>query len=103
MESEWVVISNSSGGSTSDDDNPTATKEYSYHCKTTCYHQNGDSDNLYIYKKGTDYRASWVYSAKGLDKVATENIYSGINTINGVQYSYYIQPFGLTYCFNFNK
>lgn len=104
-QSQWVVINSGSnpGVPSPGNDNPVATKEYSYHSKTTCYHQNGDSDNLYIYKKGTDYRASWVYSAKGLDKVATEKIYSGINTINGVQYSYYIQPFGLTYCFNFNK
>lgn len=107
IKGEWVSVStpssdSGSGGSTPDNDDKDA-KEYSYHSHTVCYHENGDSDNIYIYKSGSDYRASWMYSLDGLDKVATDKIYSGYNTINGVQYMYYVIPYGLKYCFNFNK
>lgn len=103
IEGPWNVVSSGSGSGDSPSGGDTSTKEYSYHCSTVAYSKNLDPDNLYIYKKGSDYRASWSYYANGLDKNATMRIYNEVNTFDGTQYSYTVIPYGVTFYFNFNK
>ncbi|MBP6635432.1 MAG: hypothetical protein KA177_06280 [Paludibacter sp.] len=102
---EWIFISNDSGsgGSTSGDDD-VSTRDYSYHSSTVCYKKStGESDDLYIYRKNNDYRASWVYDSKGLDKGATMTIHTGYAEIGGNKYSYYVSNFGIPWYFNYSK
>lgn len=110
-ESAWSTISSNpnpggtppSGGS-SGGLNSGKEREYSYHCTTNSYKKTGElDDKLYIYKKGSDYRASWSYYAKGLDKNATMTIHFDPTTIGGTQFSYKIIPYGLSFYFNFKK
>ena len=111
IKEEWVedyeIIEgngNSGGGNsgTSDDNNTSSSKEYLYQGSTRCYHENGSSDVLYIYKKngGSELRASWVSSTKGLDRDATMKIYYANKSVNGVYYKYYVSPYGICYYFN---
>ncbi len=106
-EGEWILITSGSGSGGSSSGGSSggsiSTRDYSYHCSTTCYNENLGVDDLYIYKKGSDYRASWVYDSKGLDKAATEKIYFDPTTIGGTTFSYNIIPFGICFYFNFNK
>lgn len=111
---EWVKdieytggSGSSSGNSGSSDNNNSDNsnshqKDYLYQGSTTCYKEDGTSDVLYIYKKngGSELRASWVCSTKGLDRAATERIHYANKSVNGVYYQYYINPYGL--CFYFN-
>lgn len=114
IEGEWTKDIETTGGNgnsggnsgTSDDNNSSGSsshqKEYLYQGSTSCYKNDGSSDVLYIYKKngGSELRASWVSSAKGLDKGATMKIYYANKSVNGVYYQYYVAPYGI--CFYFN-
>lgn len=106
-EGEWILITSGSGSGGSSSGGSSggtiSTDEYSYYCKTTCYKTNGESDDLYIYKKGSDYRASFSNEYTSLDKSATLAIITGSATIDGTNYSYYVQPFGICFYFNFKK
>ncbi len=115
IEGEWIKDSNfnkgdedvSGGNSGSDNDdsgsNNNHQRDYLYVTKVNCYKENLDSDDLYIYKKngGNEIRASWVYSAKGLDLAATEKVHYANKNINGTFFKYYINPFGICWYFNY--
>lgn len=92
--SEGSDLEDPSGGDIS-------TKKCSYYCSTTCYNENLGYDDLFIYKNGSEYRASWEYSAKGISLGATMKIYREPNNIDGMQFKYYVIPMGLNFYFNF--
>ena len=114
IEGEWFKDSDMTGGSgdsggnsgTTDEDNSSSSnshqRDYLYQGSASCYKEDGTSDVLYVYKKngGSELRASWVYSEKGLDRAATEKVHFASKSVNGVYYKYYIMPFGICYYFN---
>lgn len=106
---EWTKIEEYTGGSTSGGNNSDESsssnkqRDYLFVTSTTCYRENGDKGKLYIYKKngGSEIRASWEYSAKGLDRAATEAVHHANKSINGVYFKYYICPYGISWYFNY--
>lgn len=101
IEGAWNVVSSGSGSGESPSGGDISTRKYSYYCRTTCYNENLGYDDLFIYKNGSEYRASWEYDAKGMPLGATMKIYQKANNIDGMQFKYYIIPMGLNFYFNF--
>lgn len=82
--------------------NSTNSREYEYYSSTICY-KGEENSNLYIYRNQFEYRASWVFDKKGLEKAATMPIHIGGLSINGEQLSCYVLNFGVPWYFNYNK
>lgn len=117
IEGAWVkdpdsnnVDSNTGGSNSGNEDSSynndysdSKQKDYLYVAHVICDSEKGDSDDLYIYKKngGSEIRASWVYSSKGLDLAATEKVHYANKSVNGTYYKYYICPYGISFYFNY--
>ncbi len=79
-----------------------SAKEYIYYTTVTTFKKDGSSAKLHIYQKagGREIRASWSYSANGLDKAATMQIRNANQKVNGVYFKYYVCPLGIDFYFN---
>lgn len=107
-EGEWLTLNSGSAGDDTagggDSSYGSESREYSYHTAVISVNKRGVTDDLYIYKNSSgNYRGSWIYSAAGLDKAATSEIYFDPTIMNDVLYNYYISVYGDPWYFNFSK